>query len=324
VSYVDIDGRTEVTATLGPFPILAISGPTNINHRRGYLYLDVNYPEPVVWTFGASYDDYDETGMHEREVNPKLGIQWHVTDDLRLRAALFQTIKPALASNRTIEPTQVAGFNQFFDDADATKSLRWGVGLDWEPDWRPLSDVHFGGEMTWRRLDEPTFLDDIAEFEGRDERVHQVYVYWTPLDEVAVAAEFHYDRYRAVPGGSDVTATNLSGNRPEYVRTLSVPVHIRYFAPWGLFAGLGLTYVDQTVRRAPVALPQGSDEFFVVDAAIGYRLPGRRGLVSLEVRNLLDREFRYQDDSFREFADEPSIGPYIPSRTLMVRATLTF
>ena len=34
-------------------------------------------------------------------------------------------------NNRTVEPTQIAGFNQFFDDINATKSTRYGAGLDW-------------------------------------------------------------------------------------------------------------------------------------------------------------------------------------------------
>jgi hypothetical protein len=40
--------------------------------------------------------------------------------------------------------------------------------------------------------------------------------------------------------------------------------------------------------------------------------------------NLNDEEFDYQDDSFREFQDQPSTGPYIPSRTVMARITLNF
>jgi outer membrane receptor protein involved in Fe transport len=41
------------------------------------------------------------------------------------------------------------------------------------------------------------------------------------------------------------------------------------------------------------------DSFVLVDVGLGYRLPKRLGIVSLGVRNLLDEEFRFQDDSFR-------------------------
>ena len=71
-------------------------------------------------------------------------------------------------------------------------------------------------------------------------------------------------------------------------------------------------------------LPEGSDSFITVDAAIGYRLPNRRGIFSLQVTNLFDEEFKYQDDNFREFRDEPSSGPYIPDRAILARVSLQF
>ena len=61
-----------------------------------------------------------------------------------------------------------------------------------------------------------------------------------------------------------------------------------------------------------------------VDATIGYRFPRRLGIASLSVSNLFDTSFRYQDDSFREFGDRPSIGPYIPDRQIVGRITLNW
>ena len=87
-------------------------------------------------------------------LNPKVGVQWDITPDLQLRAAYIETVKPALAANRTLEPTQVAGFNQFFDEANATKSSRYGFGVDWQV----TPDLAIGGEMTWRDIEEP-FID---------------------------------------------------------------------------------------------------------------------------------------------------------------------
>jgi hypothetical protein len=42
------------------------------------------------------------------------------------------------------------------------------------------------------------------------------------------------------------------------------------------------------------------------------------------VKNLFDSDFRYQDDSYREFRDEPVIGPYFPERIVMARFTAGF
>lgn len=99
-----------------------------------------------------------------------------------------------------------------------------------------------------------------------------------------------------------------------------------YFHPSGLFAGLGGTFVYQDVTRSATATQaSGNDTFFLVDAALGYRFPKRMGLISLGIKNLFDRtSFTYQDDSYREFRDEPSTGPYFPERIILGRITLNF
>ena len=56
-----------------------------------------------------------------RKPVPKVGLQWNITDNLRLRLAWFENVKSALAANQTLEPTQVAGFNQLFDDINGTR-----------------------------------------------------------------------------------------------------------------------------------------------------------------------------------------------------------
>ena len=107
--------------------------------------------------------------------------------------------------------------------------------------------------------------------------------------------------------------------------TYSVPFGVRYFHSSGFFAGVGATYVNQHVTvRTIRGSRKGPTDFFVVDAAIGYRLPKRFGIVSLSVANLFDNKFKYQDDSFREFQDQPSIGPYISDRQILARVTLNW
>jgi hypothetical protein len=245
-------------------------------------------------------------------------VQWDIQPALQLRAAAFQMVKPALVNNSTLEPTQVAGFNQLFDDINGTKSQRYGVALD----WRANQDVKTGVEFTHRTLDEPVidiFAGDWIT-EERKEQWNRLYVDWTPSYRVAVHTELVYDQYRSQSGIS----TEFD-NLPEKVVTWSLPVKVNYFDPTGFFAGLGATYVDQSVQRSVNATQaSGDDNFVVVDASIGYRFPKRLGILSLAVMNLFDTEFQYQDDSYREFRDEPSTGPYFPQRTVMGRFTLSF
>jgi outer membrane receptor protein involved in Fe transport len=109
------------------------------------------------------------------------------------------------------------------------------------------------------------------------------------------------------------------------LKTTTIPLGARYFHPSGFFASIAGTYVDQEVQfSAASPLVNGHDSFVVVDAAVGFRLPNRAGIASLSVQNLLDEDFNYHDDSFREFQDAPSIGPYIPGVAVLGRANLRF
>ena len=58
----------------------------------------------------------------KNQANPKVGATWSLKSGTTLRAAWFKTLKRTLITDQTLEPTQVAGFNQFFDDPSATQS----------------------------------------------------------------------------------------------------------------------------------------------------------------------------------------------------------
>ena len=64
-------------------------------------------------------------------------------------------------------------------------------------------------------------------------------------------------------------------------------------------------------------LQSGDDRFWVVDASVGYRLPKRFGIISLEAKNLLDKEFQFQDT-------DPGNPHILPSRLILFRFTLSF
>jgi hypothetical protein len=228
----------------------------------------------------------------------------------------MRTFKRSLVVNQTIEPTQVAGFNQFFDDPNGTRSDRYGVGLD-----ARLTDHFYAGvEASRRNLDVPTVAvgaDGNIEqrTDDQDEDLYRGYLYWAPLSDWAFSVEAVYDEFHA--------DSSMDVRVPQDVTTVSVPVFARYFSELGIFGELGATYVHQNVkRRDGSGLAEGDDSFVVVDAAVGYRLPRRRGIVGLEVLNLFDQGFNFQGDNFR--TSEPTMPRYISERAILARATLTF
>jgi outer membrane receptor protein involved in Fe transport len=111
---------------------------------------------------------------------------------------------------------------------------------------------------------------------------------------------------------------------PQELDTISVPVGLKYFHPSGFFAQVTETFVDQDLKRRPMSVqPSGSNSFFLLDAAFGYRLPERRGILSLEARNLLDEKFSFQDDNFQN-PSVTRISPFIPDRMVLGRVTISF
>ena len=165
--------------------------------------------------------------------------------------------------------------------------------------------------------------EDRTQREKANENLYRGYIYLMPHPEWTVAGELRFDIY-------DHESTFLTSiGDPKHVDTLSAPISVRYFHPLGFFAGLTGTPLYQEVRRnqEPNVFPRlvsGSDTSFLVDAAVGYRFPERFGLASLVVCNLFDTGFKYQDDSFRQVSEAPSVSRFIPERAILGYLTLNF
>jgi len=292
--------------------------------HKGYIYANISFPRNLSTTLGFSFDSLKEgasnklSNLNNYEVNkfnPKFGMQWDVTNNLRLRLAWFETVKSALVANQTLEPTQVAGFNQLFDDVNGTKTRRKGIGLD----ARVTDSVYGGLEVSARNLDVPLFgdLSDFTKVEKQQEELYRAYLYWLPHLNWAIRGEPQFEKFNR--------AKDLSGlpSRVTQIETLSAPLSIHYFNPSGVFAKLTGTYVLQDIERTDsLSLKAGSHDFFMLDTTIGYRLPNRRGLFSFEARNLLNQDFFYRSFNFQ--SNRPRISRYIPMRTFFVRLTLNF
>ena len=130
------------------------------DHYNLYAYSNLKPYENLTLTVGASYDDFDqdeknfgEEEIDESQFNPKLGVSWNPIPSTTLRGAVFRTLKRTLVTDQTLEPTQVAGFNQFFDDFPATDAWVYGVGLD----HKFPKDVYFGAQFSYRDLEVPFF-----------------------------------------------------------------------------------------------------------------------------------------------------------------------
>jgi len=236
-------------------------------------------------------------------------------------------MKRPFASNQTIEPTQLAGFNQFFDEPNGTDSIRYGLGLD----QRFTNNLFAGLEISWRKVDFvrlippnlqiPSRLSDYDAIDHEQhESYHRVYGYWAPVRSLALGAEYQYE-------GFDRENIGFSVGDPDELRTHYVPLTVKYFHPSGFFASFGATYVDQGLafnlfdNEVKVGERKAGDNFWTLDSSVGFRLPKRFGLVTLDVRNLTGEEFRFQ--SF--FNPEEQRTPrFQPDRSIFATLNLWF
>jgi tetratricopeptide (TPR) repeat protein len=317
---IDVDERQvfDLTALFGePCPPFIASCDIALDFKRerdnGYIYTHIDYWKNLLITLGLSYDSFREADFDLHKLNPKVGAQWNMTDDLRFRLAAFQTVKPALIVDQTLEPTQIAGFNQFFDDVNGSEAKRYGLGAD----WHLTNEVDVGTEISRRELEVPIFETSTltTTIEDQKEKLYRAYFYWTPVSNWAFSGEYLFEAFEREEQQLD--------DRPVDVKTTSVPFAVRYFSPSRIFAESVVTFVRQEVDRLPTAtLRAGNNDFVLLDAALGYRLPMRRGIISLEARNLLDKEFLFQDLNFQ--TSEASNPRFIPDRTIAVRFTFNF
>lgn len=292
--------------------------PFTRERENAYIYSNLNYFGKINTTLGLSYDALKDIADQKIDTfNPKFGMQWNVTDTLRLRLAWFETVKSALIANQTLEPTQVAGFNQMFDDPNGTRSRRMGVGLD-----SNFSKNIYGGiEASDRDLNVSLANSNltISANEHQQEKLYRSYIYWLPHARWAVNGEFQFEQFtrRAIAINNDI-------DKPYQIHTLSAPLSINYFHSNGIFSRFSTTFVQQDLKRlADSSFKEGNDGFVLFDAALGYRLPNRRGILSLEGRNLSDENFFYRSYNF-QVNEMITSSRFIPTRTLFVRLTLNF
>lgn len=307
---IDVNGRMDLAFRFPDAPSSLSSTGTDLRHSNGYSYADIALARHLKVILGLSYDAIIGDEQDKDQLNPKLGLIWNPLPDTTLRAAAFRVLKRTLITNQTLEPTQVAGFNQFYDDANLTEAWTYGAAID-----QKLSPKLFAGlEASARDLQVPfTDVSDLGvpvnRAIGWQEYTGRAYLFWTPAESIALRTEYiaeHYARDKVIG--------------PRELTTQRIPLGVRYFHPsgWGAFATA--TYWQQDGAFAGFLAPgvrSGNDRFWLLDAGISWRLPARRGLVSLSAVNLTNEDFRF-------FEVDTNNTTIVPERAVVARFSLSF
>jgi len=338
--YFDIDSQ-ETTVFAIDDPLFGFSdttsGDSKAKHTNLYAYAYFTPVDSLTLTVGASGDLFDETGAftsefaipglpadpavpvdpppvlgEKNQFNPKVGASFNLASGTTLRGAWFRTLKRTLITDQTLEPTQVAGFNQFFDDPSATKSDVWGAAID-----QKLGRKAFGGlAYSERDLTIPQLLLEdgltwtVNEFPG-EEKLLRAYVFGAVHPWLTLGAEYGYEDFDYSPD------LFFSFSK---VKTHRVPLSARFFHPSGFSAFATATYLKQEGEFRPANefdYVPGDRSFWVVDAGLRYRLPKRYGFLVAGVNNLTDETSTYE-------ATDPTNLTIRPGRVVYARVVLAF
>ncbi len=297
------------TIRFAPYPDMRVDDV--MRHTSAYIYSRIHFPRAVTWTLGASADHFD--GLLDKDrFNPKLGVRWSPFAGTTLRAAAFRVLTRSLmVSTQTIEPTQVAGFNQFYNGFGGDEAWHYGAALD-----QKFGDRLFGGVEFSRRDMDVAYLnmDNAPDEASWEEKVVRVYLDWAPLNWLTASLGYQWERLDRDPAMTGFEMVHV-------LKTHRVPLAFNVYLPNGLSAHVTTTYVAQSGAfdlNPWVAPPTpDSDTFWVVDAAIRYRLPRRWGMLSIEAKNLFNERFRYQPEDYTH----PDI---VPELLVLCKATLSF
>jgi len=326
--YFGIDSEESTTFAIED-PIFGFTdtttGDSRVEHANLYGYAHLTLAANLTLTLGASGDLFEETGEffsdfripdlpadqpipiepppvlgEKNQFNPKAGLTWNLRSGTTLRGAWFRTLKRTLITDQTLEPTQVAGFNQFFDDPSATQSEVWGAAID-----QRFGKKAFGGfAYSERDLTIPQLLLEdgvtwtLSEKPG-EERLARAYLFGAPHPWFTLGAEYAYEEFELDPELFFSFST---------VKTHRVPLSARFFHPSGLSAYVGATYLKQEGEFRPAAefdFVPGNRSFWVVDAGLRYRLPKRYGFVVAGVNNLTDETSTYEATDSRNLSIRP-------------------
>jgi hypothetical protein len=270
---------------------------------------------------GASRTDINDIGFGDdiKQTNQKLGVKWQTSDDLSIRAASFRTLKHPIQTEQTLEPTNIFGFIQFYDDFTSTDAQNRGLGLD----YKIGNNFYLGEELLERQLNTPVITSLNTDFIQSNEDISTLYLNWThnfwSANLKLIAEDFQRTQIIGFP----------IANRPLTLKTERLPLEIRYSSKIGLSVALTATQVEQKATfeiepfpMAPIEILRDQDDFTILDIELNYKFLNNRAYIAVEIKNAGDEKFRMQDTNFQDNSPKPY--RFTPEKSTLIKLGLYF
>ena len=341
-AYARDNGHDTLKLDVLPCPLPAAGSDCQIrkNHDReqlkayAYLYhrprpdLDLTYA--LTWT----RDKRDGLNPSESMLLPRLGLNWQVNARHQMRAAAYRTLSSITTASlyRTLEPSQIAGFNQIFDERPHTGSDNYGLALD----SRLSADFDAGVEVHYHDAGTPlTFSDETQDPAVRfvqdiqsETQSGSLYLNWRPAPRWGLGLRYVLEDYSQDSDNQRAGVDVLALDGVLELKTQRLPLTLSWFHPSGLTLGIDISWHDQKGRfitdEPGAIIEAGRDDFWLTDLNAAWRLPKRAGSLSFGVKNLFDRAFRFEDQgSYDTLSIERSARPSALSQERLFYGSLS-
>ena len=290
--------------------------------RATYVYARYALFQQLQVDVGLS-KDRQEIGstLRQNYTNPKIGVRWEPVPGGTLRLAKFNVVNHFLAGSATLEPTQVAGFNQFYSDGVGLGIRAKNRGLGW--DQTLGHGFSYGLESMRRKLD----VAVNNSYEVLEEHNRRLYLNWA-VPRVLIQS--------TLPGWE--SSLSLAYDTQAYRRNVFsgverirdyTPRHLRLGANFAHSSGLSINFGVTKVRTQgtytdisdldfnDITVPF-EGKFWVVDTSLVYRLPKQSGQIVFGAMNLTNRR------GFQYLEIDPLNPRFAPERYVYGKFLLAF
>jgi len=258
----------------------------NINLLPGFGTLFVNNPP------------YYQTEMKKDAWSPRLGLVFTPTKTDTLRLAGFQYMLPYLSSR--LDPTNIAGIPIYRNATPG--SIIKETSLFWEHDWPTgiLSTNLFYLEKEYVYSVIHGINESVTRPHGymRGFEANLNQLVWNGIG-LNVGYRFRNIDEESLP----------QADREEHIAKAGV----KYLHWSGFSCGAVQTYRHDYMKTKG----KSNNDLWITDAYIGYELPGKRGQMKLEVKNIFNSHFNWVTNYY-------TLTGHIPEREIIGTLTVNF
>ncbi|MCB1906016.1 MAG: FecR domain-containing protein [Rhodocyclaceae bacterium] len=284
-------------------------------HTTIYGRVDYKHSNKMTVHVAATHDDLDDMPpASATRAGGKIGLSYDLAAPTRLQLAIAQGIKGPKYYDQTILPTDFAGFNQTFDDFTGTRWRSQAISVD----HRLGNGGRIGAGASHRLLDVPNAGCGFAVGcrTDWDEWLYEAYVEKPLTADIALSLNWIVEKLDFTGDASD------SPTLPSYVRTELVPIGIWWHLTDRLSSRIEATHLRQHAMIDPGGgIVDRTEDVWLANVHLSHEEPRQRFGFSIDVHNLFDRRFRFQNTDWN---GSPRTPLFYADRTVLLQLTMRY